>query len=370
MRRLTATSSSPDYFFIGVLIILVIFGFMMLASASSDRARDRFGDGYYFIKKQMMNGLAIGFLGFLAGAMIYYHRLAKLSLPLLFFSIFLLILVLTPLLGKNLNGSSRWLSLGGFSFQPSEILKITFILYVATWLSRNKKRGISFLEGFLPFLIFTGVTGFLLVKQPSTTIAVIIFAAATIVYFVGGARFSFLGAMVLTGIMILAVVVSTTSYRMDRITTFLNPEKADTLNQGYHLNQALNAIGSGGWFGVGYGESTTKLNYLPEPMGDSIFAVTAEEFGFVGASALVTLFTLLIFRALIIAKQAPDTLGRLLVIGFASVIGLQTFINIGAISGILPLTGVPLPFVSYGGTSLAVFLTMAGVIVNVSRYRK
>ncbi len=334
----------------------------MLTSASLDLAQTKFGDSWYYLKHQLLNGFSVGLLGFLVGLFLYYRVWERISVPLLLLTLVLLVLVWTPL------GGERWLSVGLFSFQPSELLKLTFLVYLSSWLARSQSRSRSFLGGFLPFLVLVGAVMLLLLAQPSTTTAIIIFAAAFLVYFIAGARFHFLIAAVLIAALGISLLVYLTPYRMERVLTFLDPAR-DELGSSYHINQALTAIGSGGWTGVGFGKSTTKLKFLPEPIGDSIFAVVAEELGFVGAVGLITLFLLFVWRGFLIAKRAPDTLGRLLAAGCTSLIGLQAFVNIGAISGIIPLTGVPLPFVSYGGTALAVFLTMSGIIANISRYR-
>lgn len=368
MRFLQKTNSSPDYAFIGAFVLLVIFGLVMLMSASSDVAKTRFGDSYYYLKHQILYGLATGIVGFFIGAFVYYRRWERFATILLIVSLISAFLVFTPL-GLSVKGSERWLSFGEFTFQPSEFLKLSFFIYLAAWISKNQIRSKSFLQGLFPFLILVGSVVVLLIFQPSTTTAALIFAASLITYFTAGARFRFLVVTVLLGALALSLVIYITPYRLERVLTFLNPE-ADLLGSGYHINQALLAIGSGRITGVGFGESTTKLNYLPEPLGDSIFAVIAEELGFVGALGVVFIFLFLIMRGLSIAKNTSDTFGKLLVTGFICLIGLQAFVNIAAISGVVPLTGVPLPFISYGGTALTVFLTMCGIMVNVSKYRR
>lgn len=356
----------PDYLFIIILILLVIFGLVMLTSVSSDLGKIKFNDSYYYLKHQLSYGLLFGFIGFLVGSFVYYRKWEKLAPWFLIINIVFLLLVFSSL-GISVKGSERWINLGFLTFQPGEFLKLTFLIYLAAWLGKNQMRSKSFYEGFLPFLILSGVVAFLLFIQPATTTAVVILAASLLVYFSAGAKIRFIIGSVILGLAAVAFLVYLTPYRHERILGFLNPEE-DVLGRGYHLNQALIAIGSGGLTGVGYGQSTTKLNYLPEPIGDSIFAVIAEELGFIGSILLIILFLVLIWRSLVIAKRAPDIFGRSLAIGFASLIGVQTFINIAAISGLIPLTGVPLPFISYGGTALAVYLTMAGIAVNISKY--
>jgi cell division protein FtsW len=360
-------ASAPDSVFLVLLGVLVVFGFVMLTSASSDIATVQRGSSSYYLTHQLLVGLLPGAVGFLVGLFFYYRRLERFATPLLILSIILLLLVFTPL-GMSAKGGSRWLSLGSFTFQPSEFLKLTFFIYLAAWISRSGTRGRSVSEGFVPFLALVGGAMLLLVFQPATTVALLIFTASLLMYFTGGARFSFLVAMVLIACLGVSLLIAFTPYRMQRILSFLNPTE-DLLGAGYQRNQAEIAIGSGRILGAGFGQSTTKLHYLPEPLGDSIFAIIAEELGFVGALAFVLVFFAFVWRGLYIARRAPDSFGRLLATGFTCLLGLQAFVNIGAISGVLPLTGVPLPFVSYGGTALTVFLTMSGIVANISRYR-
>ncbi len=369
----------PDYIFISCIAILVVFGLLMLSSASSDLGKMQFNDTYYYLKHQLFYGLSFGIIGFLFATFINYRFWRKLALPLLFVSLGLLILVFTPL-GSPHGGATRSIDIGSLSFQPAEFLKFTFIIYLAAWLSsKNDKsfgRQKKFLSGYLPFLIISGLVAFLMIMQPSTGLVAIIMAAGLLVYFISGARLSFVFGTIVLGllglILIISIGSSSDNYRLLRMQTyfktFLEPETINYQNQGYQINQALMAIGSGGIFGVGFGQSINKFKYLPEPLSDSIFAVIAQELGFVGAVFLIGIFILLFIRGMNIAKNSPDQFAKLTTVGFVSIIAIQTFINIAAISGIIPLTGVPLPFISYGGTSLAVFLTMAGVVGNISKY--
>ncbi|MFB6212511.1 MAG: putative lipid II flippase FtsW [Candidatus Magasanikbacteria bacterium] len=367
-KKAPKPKSEPDYTLITLIAILTIFGLVMLASASSDIAKMKFGNSYFYITHQLIYGLSIGLIGFFVGSTVYYQRWKKVSVLLLVLNIIALILVFTPI-GVSAQGATRWLNIGGVSFQPGEALKISFLIYLSAWISKRKKRSKSFTKGLLPFSILTGGVVFLLLAQPSTGTAAIIFGTSLVVYFISGAKAKFVTSLILIALVAFAGLVYTSPYRMERIKTFLNPTK-EKLESSYHINQALTAIGSGGITGVGYGQSTTKINYLPEPIGDSIFAVIAEELGFAGSFALILMFGILVWRGIKIARKVPDSFGKLLTVGFATLIGFQAFVNIGAISGLIPLTGVPLPFISYGGTALAVFLTMSGIMVNVSRYRK
>lgn len=356
----------PDYLIIICLAVLVVFGLVTLASASSHLGQTKFGDSLYYLKHQMLYGLGLGFLGFLAAYKINYRRYEKAAIFLLLLSIVTLVLVFTPL-GFKAGGAERWVRIGLITFQPAEFLKITFILYLAAWLAGQKDRHKSFYKGFVPLFVILAVIAGLLFKQPATTTVVIIIASAMIIYFISGAKIRYLGAVALMGALAIGSLIYLTPYRLERVMSFLQPE-ANPLGGGYHINQALIAIGSGGLTGVGFGESTTKIQYLPEPIGDSIFAVMAEEFGFIGSLALITIFAVLVLKIMFLARKTRDRFGKLALIGFGSLISLQVFVNIAAISGLIPLTGVPLPFISYGGTSLAIFITMGGIIVNISKY--
>lgn len=366
-RKLKARRTGhPDYFIMVCLALIVAFGLVMLASASSNLGKVKFNDTYYYLKHQLIYGLIPGIFGFFIVSRIYYRRYEKLALVFLIVSVALLSLVFTPL-GITAKGASRWLSFGPITFQPAEIVKITFILYLAAWLGRDKERPKSFLKGFLPFMLIIGSVTVLLLNQPATSTAAIMLAASLVIYFMSGARWIYSLGFALAGAALFLGLIYITPYRWERVKAYLNPE-TDIETTGYHLNQARIAIGSGGLTGVGFGQSTTKISYLPEPIGDSIFAVVAEEFGFIGGIALILIFFTLVLKIFLLSRRCPDKFGQLLLLGFGTLIAVQTFIHIGAISGLLPLTGTPLPFISYGGTALAVFLTMGGIIVNISKY--
>ncbi|TSC89061.1 MAG: Uncharacterized protein G01um10143_442 [Parcubacteria group bacterium Gr01-1014_3] len=363
---LRTRSGTPDYLIMFCLIFLVVFGLVMLASSSSYLGQAKFGDSLFYLKHQIWYGLLPGLIGFFLAYFFYYRHWEKLAIILLLVNIVFLILIFTPL-GLQAGGADRWLYLGPLRFQPAELLKLTFVVYLAAWLSGRLERRKTFWQGYVPFLILSGIVSALVVLQPATTIVVILMLTALTVYFVSGAKLKYIFGTILLGALILATIVYITPYRWQRIQSFLN-QTANPQAGGYHLNQAKIAIGSGGLTGVGYGESTTKIGYLPEPIGDSIFAVIGEELGFIGSMGLITVFFVLILKIFLLAKKSRDHFARFLLVGFGTLIALQVFINIGAISGLLPLTGVPLPFISYGGTALATFLTISGVIANISKY--
>ena len=368
MRLSGPKSSDADMVFVGFLTILVIFGFVMLISASSELAAKGFNDSTYYLKHQIMSGLIPGLIGFVIGYFMYYRRWEKIAPYILIAGIGALLLVFTPL-GLTLKGGTRWVNLGPLSFQPGEIMKLAFFIYLSAWISKSQQRGKSFWGGLVPFTILIALVMLLLLMQPATSMAGLIFLTSLLVYFTSGAKVRFVAALVLVACLGAIALVSVKAYRAARVSTFLNAAAADPLGKGYHIAQAQIAIGSGGIWGVGLGKSTTKY-YLPEPMGDSIFAIISEELGFAGATAVLLFFLAFIWRGLKIARDAPDNFGRYLVISFMCMFGLQTFVNVGAISGVIPMTGVPLPFISYGGTALAVFLTMSGIIVNISKYKR
>jgi cell division protein FtsW len=367
-------SSSPDFVFLGFLAVLIIFGLVILTSASSDLAKTETGDSMYYLKHQITNGLSVGLIGFLIGYFLYYRIWEKISVPLLVLGIVLLFLVFTPLVDIQ-KGGARWIDFQIFKFQPGEFIKLAFLVYLSAWVGKNQERSKSFISGFIPFSLLVGAVMILLILQPATSTAALVFFSSLITYFIAGAKPKFFIGMILIGAISLGVLIFAVknnegeNYRLKRVTTFLHPE-SDPLGSGWHINQALNAIGSGGIFGVGFGKSTSKLHFLPEPIGDSIFAVIAEELGFIGAVGFLFFFLAFLWRGFKIATRAPDNFAKFMVVGFMSILGLQTFVNIAAISGVIPLTGVPLPFVSYGGTALAVFLTMSGIIANVSKYKR
>ena len=368
MRFSNPKSSGADIVFVAFLVVLVIFGLVMLTSASSEIAKNGFNDSTYYLKHQLLSGLIPGIIGFFIGYFVYYRVWEKLAPYILIGGIVLLLLVFIPSLGLTLKGGTRWINLGVFSFQPGELMKLTFFIYLAAWISKSQQRGKSLWGGLVPFSILISLVMILLLLQPATSMAGLIFLTSLLVYFSSGAKIKFVAALVLIASLGAIALVSVKSYRTTRVNTFLNAAN-DPQGKGYHIAQAQLAIGSGGIFGVGFGKSTTKY-YLPEPMGDSIFAVISEEFGFIGAGTLLLVFLAFIWRGLKIARDAPDNFGRYLTTSFMSMFGLQTFVNVGAISGVIPMTGVPLPFISYGGTALAVFLTMCGIVVNISKYRR
>lgn len=305
----------------------------------------------------------------MGGLLIPYRFWRKLSLPLILLSFLSLAFLFLPQLSVVTGGARRWLHLGFITFQPAELLKLSFIIYLASWLDARRSQTATISYGMIPFAIMLAMVGIFLVMQPDIGTLGIIIATSIGMYYLGGGR-AYQVATILSGILLcLFLLVQLAPYRLARVTVFLNPGH-DPQGLGYHINQAFIAIATGGVAGLGFGKSIQKYNYLPEPMGDSIFAVAAEEFGFIGVTIIIAFFVFFFWRGLTVARRAPDIFGKLLASGISLSIMTQAFVNMAAISGLLPLTGIPLPFISYGGTSLAVSLAGVGILLNISRASK
>lgn len=348
------------------VIILFVGGVLILSSASIVLSERNFDTFYYYTLRQIVAGGLIGLLLFFAAIKIPYRFWRKASVPMMIGSFILLALLFIPGVGFSHGGATRWISLGFITFQPSEILKFTFVAYLASWLDARRSDVGSTAYGLLPFSLMIALVGIFLVMQPDIGTLIAILATASIMYIIGGGRLHQIGILMSLGLVVGFFLIRLVPYRFNRILVFWNPD-FDPSGAGYQITQSLIAIGSGGIFGRGFGMSIQKYSYLPEPMGDSIFAVYLEEMGFLGAILLISAFLFFLWRGLRIAEKARDPFGKLLATGIAVGIFIQAFINMAAISGLLPLTGIPLPFVSYGGTSLMVTLLSAGILLNISR---
>ncbi len=364
MKFLKFSFDRPLFF---AILTLLGIGLIMIASAGVVYGRVRFGDDYFFLKQQLL-GLGVGllFLSFLQ--QIHYKVWQRFVVPIFLIALVLLILVFIPGFGTTVYGAARWVELGPISFQPSEVMKFAIILYLAAWLAnKGQKKTADFFEGLVPFLGLLSVVGFLIIKQPDTGTLGLIFLISMAIFFASGANLLHILSLFGGGLLFLFILIKMAPYRMQRFLVFMNPDH-DPMGFGYQMTQALLAIGSGGFFGAGLGQSRQKFNYLPEPVTDSIFAVLGEELGLIGTIIIVSLFLFVAWRGLRIAMYAPDEFGRLLAVGIVSWIVFQAFINISAITGLIPLTGIPLPFISYGGTSLAVLLAAVGILLNISKH--
>lgn len=358
-----------DKFFFGIVITLLVVGVLMFVSASFGILAKNETKFYGVLFNQLVLGVGFGLAAMYIISKIDYKLWRKYSLYLFLGSIVLTLLVFVPGLGFRHGGAQRWISIGPVSFQPVEFLKLGFILYFAGWLSWAKSRVSDIRYGVLPLVVLLGIIAAVLFRQPDTKSFMLMFAAAVSMLFVSGIPWKYIvGTFVVTAAL-LGGLVLIKPYLLERVQTFLDPNN-DPKGSSYQLQQSLIAIGSGGTLGRGYGQSIQKFSYLPEPQGDSIFAVVGEEFGFVGSVALIILFVLFGLRGLFIASRAPDAFSRLLVVGIVILVVAQSFLNIASIIGVFPLTGVPLVFVSHGGTALMIALAAVGIVLNISRYQK
>lgn len=355
-----------DYPLLVITLILTAVGLLIISSASVVISQQNFGTPYYYVIHQGIAAL-VGLAALLVFQRIPYRFWKKIALPLFILSLLLVAAVFIPKIGLRLGGAVRWFRIGPLTFQPSEILKFSLILYLAGWLDARKGKMAGLTSSFIPFLALMGLVGAVLVLQPDIGTLIVIGGSAVILYFIGGGKAMQIGAVLILAAAMLLIVIRVEPYRASRLLVFLDPGR-DPRGTGYHINQALIAIGSGGFWGRGFGQSIQKFNYLPEPMGDSVFAVIVEEFGFLGGFLIIALFFGFFLRAVAIARAAHDFFGKLVVTGIASLITFQAFVNIAAISRLLPLTGIPLPFISYAGTSIAITLAMVGVMLNISRH--
>lgn len=350
-----------------LVFILVVFGLVMISSAGVVDAQKKFGSPYYYFTHQLIFGALPGLAAFFIISRINYKNWRKLAIPLLLVAVALLILVFVPGVGFGLRGARRWINLGFITFQPSEILKPVLVIYLAAWFSSWNERSQRWSYSSIPFFVVLAFIWLMFFKQPDVGTLIVISAIAFSMYFFAGVNVAkFLGTILIVAI-ILGLLLFLAPYRHDRITAFFNRTN-DPQGISYHINQSLIAIGSGGIFGLGFGQSRQKFNYLPEPVGDSIFAIIGEELGLVGMTFLISLFILLAVSLVAVVRGTHDSFGRLAVLGIGVWIMSQFFVNIAAVSGLIPFTGIPLPFISYGGTSLIAILGSLGIIVNVSRY--
>lgn len=363
-----ASSKSADRVFLLLSGILLVFGLVMLASASSPAGYSKFGDTFYFIKKQILFGVLPGLFLFFILARINYRLLQKFSGVIYVLSLLLLILVFIPGVGLVLNGSRSWVHFLGWSLQPSEFAKLAVIIITAKLLSENKDLS-DWKNNLIPIFAMLAPAVLLIAAQPDVgTLSILIVIICSMLYLAGIPKL-YLAILGLVGVAGFAVLMLLAPYRVQRLTTFLHPE-LDPKGVGYQINQAFLAVGSGGVFGLGLGHSRQKFQYLPEVQADSIFAVIAEEMGLLVVSGLVILITFLGLRGFKIAKGAPDQFGHLLAAGIMIWFVWQSFLNISTTIGLLPLTGVPLPFISHGGSAMLVALASFGVVANISKFSK
>lgn len=359
---------SIDRTLLGIVLILIGLGFFIFSSASLGLlARD--GASFSSVAlTQILFGIIGGLIAMFLLSRIHYRTWRRFAFYIFLLGIGVSLLVFTPI-GVEHGGARRWIEIFGFSAQPSEFLKIAFIIYVATWFSGWKKGMDDFLHSTLPFLASIAVVAVVMLLQKDTDTFLIMAVAGAAIYFVQCGRWKELVAGAIALILLVGALAMYHDYVRVRLLSFANPSW-DEQGAGYQIKQSLIAVGSGGLYGRGFGQSVQKFDYLPEPIGDSIFAVFAEEFGFIGTVLLTLLFSAFAFRGYRLATHAPDEFGMLLVVGFVTMIVLQTFLHIAAMIQFAPILGLPLPFISHGGTAMLATLAMVGIILNVSRYRK
>ena len=353
---------------IALVIVLLIIGMLFIYSSSSVFALEKVGSAHYFLKKQLI-GLVLGLSAAFVFSFLPLEFLKKISPYFFLVSLILTGMTLIHNFGQQIHGSTRWLALPYLSFQPSELLKISLILYLAYFLTKKEKTNVSLFNHYLPLLIILGITSFILLKQPDFGLTITLIITTFIMLFVANSYLKYIGYTLLMGIPIVIVLIVAKAYRLKRILTFLNPWK-DAQGAGFQIIQSLIAIGSGGLFGVGIGQSKQKFFYLPMQHTDFIFSIIAEETGFLGASFVISLFLVFLYYGIRIAHQLTDRFASLATLGFVIVISLQALINICVATGLAPTKGIGLPFISYGNTALVCQLIMIGLIINFVSNKK
>jgi len=366
MAKYLTSKTRPDYKIALLTIGMSLFGLVMIASSSVVVAYEKFGgkNDYHYVSRQAIY-LLIGVVLMLILSAIDYHKYKKISLFLLLATLVLLVAVFLPVIGSPAKGAHRWLNLG-FSLQPSEIAKVTFLIYLCSWLDNRSDHLNRIEKSLIPFVILLGVISFLIIFEPDLGTLTIIIATSFVVFFTAGAPIWHMASLAGFLLAVFAVFIRSKSYRWERFITFLNPG-AETLDRSYHINQAYIAVSQGGFWGLGFGKSIQKMRYLPEPHTDSIFAIICEELGFFRSIFVILAYVYLFVLGIAVAKKAPDNFGRILAVGITTSIVVQAFINIAAMLGLIPLTGVTLPFISYGGSSLIISFILIGILLNISR---
>ena len=346
-----------------IVSVLVGIGLLMVYSSSGVPCAERLGDEFFFFRRQAV-WLIIGIAAFCIGRLLKYHGLPRISRPFLLFSIIFLFFVFVPRLGHQVGGQYRWIKIYRFSFQPSEIAKFALIFYAADFISRKK---CSDLKDFIPLIFITVSVIGLIILQPDFGTAIIIAILGMLIFFIAGLKLRYLLMLLFMSVPGLIYLIMKTPYRLNRILVFLHPEY-DPSGAGYQVSQSFIALGSGGFFGLGLGNGRQKLMYLPASHTDFIFAIIGEELGFLGTITVVILFICLLWQGIKTAKFARDSFGYYLAMGITFLISVQALLNMGVVSGLLPNKGTPLPFISFGGSSLIVSLFSIGLLLNIAKH--
>jgi len=351
-----------------ITVLLTAIGVVMIFSASSIYAWERLGNSTYYLKRHLLF-LLIGLVMALLAMSIDYRILRRLSKPLLLISFLSLLLLFVPGIGREIAGARRWYRWFGFSFQPSELAKLAIIIYLADFVSRKENKINDFWQFFLPAMLVLGAFCLLILAQPDLGTTVALLVITFIMLFVAGIRMSYLGLVLLSVIPVLYVLILSAPYRRSRITAFLNPW-ADPKGAGFQIIQSQIALGSGGFLGVGLGRSMQKLFYLPAAHTDFIFSIIGEELGLLGAASVILLFIIFLFQAAKIARASVDSFGYFLCVGIITMLAFEAVVNIAVSLGCIPTKGLPLPFISYGGSSLVFDMIGVGLLLNVSRFKE
>ncbi|WP_435924936.1 stage V sporulation protein E [Paenibacillus sp. DYY-L-2] len=358
----------PDFWLIASILGLLTIGIVMVYSAGSVLAFHNYGDSFYFVKRQMLfAGLGLAAMFFMMN--FDFRILKKYSKVLLLICFGLLVIVLIPGIGVVRGGARSWLGISSFGIQPSEFMKLGMILFLSYLLSKEDYRITHFTRGLLPPLGMIGAAFGLIMLQPDLGTGTVMFGASLLIVFTAGARIKHLAGLAALGVLGFVGLILAAPYRLQRITAFLDPW-SDPLGAGYQIIQSLYAIGPGGLAGLGLGMSRQKYSYVPEPQTDFIFSILAEELGFIGGLLVLTLFLILVWRGMRVAMTVDDLFGSLLAVGIVGMVGIQVVINIGVVIGLMPVTGITLPLISYGGSSLTLMLTALGILLNISRFAR
>lgn len=363
-----AKRTTPDLILLIVTLTLLSMGLMMVYSASAIWAEYKFNDPFFFAKRQLLFA-GVGIAAMFLIMNVHYWTWRTWAKPLVIVCFILLVLVLIPGIGNVRNGSRSWIGVGAFSIQPSEFMKLAMIAFLAKYLSERQKLITSFRKGLVPSLALVFTAFVMIMLQPDLGTGTVMIGTCVVMIFIAGARIRHFASLGLLGAAGFVGLIISAPYRMKRITSFLDPW-SDPRGSGFQIIQSLYAIGPGGLFGIGLGESRQKFFYLPEPQTDFIFAILTEELGFIGGSFILLLFSLLLWRGIRIALGAPDLFGSFLAVGIIAMVAIQVMINIGVVTGLMPVTGITLPFLSYGGSSLTLMLMAIGVLLNISRYAR
>lgn len=355
---LNIQKNSFDFSLLLIVGALVLFGLVMVYDASVFQALNDFNNSTHYIRQQII-WVILGSIGAITLSFFDYHHFRRFAPIIMGGALFLMLAVFIPGLGISGGGAHRWLNMGFFTLQPAEIVKLATVIYLAAMFEKKVR--------ILPFLAVVGSVSFITaVLQKDLGSAIVFIAMSLIIYFVSNGPMKYLYGLFPIGLAIIWILITTSAYRMKRVLAFLDPF-SDTQGFTYHISQVLIALGSGGFFGLGLGQSRQKFEYIPEVSTDSIFAIVGEELGFIGSFGLICLFLLFINKGINIAKNAPDNFGKILAIGIVSCIGIQAAINLSAMVALVPLTGVPLPFISYGGSALLTNLAAIGILLNISK---